>query len=341
MFGIDDMIGSLIGFGMNQFGREESQDFASAQQASQQGYNEAMQGKQHAFTSWQADIDRTFNYNQAALNRHYDREMQNTAIQRRMQDLSAAGVNPLLAVQPGAGAGTGSPSGASHSTPSVGMASSGIASPTPFPTQAAFGTASQIARVQAETAALNAETAKREAEKDEIVARTPTHGVNIDRMRQEIQESQARIVNIFQQVETGHATATNIAQQTQNLQAELPRIQATVKQLGTLASLNEAQRVETLTRSGVNIQEAKKLSQHIAAGLPALEAAVKELERQVLSAAMPGHEQQRAVDESYVGTLGRVIRSLSPFTGFFGGINIRGTGAPTPATPDRKFPRSR
>ena len=69
---------------------------------------------------WQKQAD--FNAEQAAIQRQWQENMSNTQYQRAIKDMSAAGLNPILAVT-GSGIGTGVPSGATASVGGAQMSS--------------------------------------------------------------------------------------------------------------------------------------------------------------------------------------------------------------------------
>ncbi|QXN75035.1 DNA pilot protein [Microvirus mar12] len=74
------------------------------------------------FNAGEAQKARDFNAAEAQKNRDYQTQMSNTAYQRAMADMKAAGINPALAFQQG---GASSPSGSSASSPAAHFQSRG------------------------------------------------------------------------------------------------------------------------------------------------------------------------------------------------------------------------
>lgn len=247
---------------------------------------------------------------QAALQRSWAEQMSNTQWQRAVADIRASGLNPALAYGHG---GAGVPSGAS--------ASSGIASPAGTPR---FGNpfldASTVQVNSAVAQKTEAEAGVARASEAEIRARTPTYGVQMDKLRQDIQESVQRIDTFKAQAGAYTASAAHATQQVENLRAMLPQIQATVDQLHSVVRLNDAQVKELAVRMSKSAEEIREIQQRVQANLPAAERGLADLKIRVQQLEYPRQVMENAPytqghPASAIGALGVALRTLLPILG--------------------------
>lgn len=239
-----------------------------------------------------------FSSAEALANRNWQEHMSNTSWQRGTADMMAAGINPMLAFQKG---GASTPGGGQGS----GSAAQGAQTRgTAFSLTNALTSAAQIDNIKADTE-------QKRAAAQEITAKTPTHAANIglteqqtaesqkkvERMDQEISESKERIQKLIQEVKTSASSAAHMDQQAINLRAELPRITADIKRI-----IESAQQLTAGT---------KEINQRVRANLPALQAALNDLERIARVAQQPRQAQDEITHSGFLGSMSAAIRALT------------------------------
>lgn len=262
---------------------------------------------------------------EATANRNFQSDMYGSRYQRTVQDLMAAGLNPMLAYQQGGG-----------SAPGGSQAPQGSGSPR----------LAENVTTAAQADVMRATAEKLRAEKTEIEARTPTHGQQIAQSQQWIRQSDAEIHRMMadaaqreqltaqsrqfvenlkqsviesqekirlMQAQTGQATASaqQSIQQVENLKAQLPQIQATVQHLQALAQVSGAQVGLIASQIGKTDAETREIIQRVKENLPQIEAMIRDMEFGIKQASLPGH--QRAGEVRGIPVLGHAAALLQMF----------------------------
>lgn len=243
-----------------------------------------------------------FNAGQAQIDRDWKTYMDNTRYQRGIQDMKAAGLNPMLAYHQG-GAGTPTGSAASSGIGSTGMDSGSYAASQQSASQVEVNHA-LADKVRAEANEIRERTLNYDPQRREIEARIPRHAADIDKIRQDIGESAVRIEKLWAETKTQGATAANIEQQTRNLGETIPLIRSQVQHFKALTAQESAATDE--------------IKQRVKANLPELERLLSSLEVTSRRMQHSSESNQEAAASSLVGQIGAYLRALNPLQGFIG-----------------------
>lgn len=282
--------------------------------------NERQEDQQH-FNIGAAHDQRVFNSAEAIAQRDWQEKMSATAWQRGVTDMQAAGINPMLAVSKGgAHVGTGA-----HAT--SGAASSGIAGGHGFDIAGAMHSASQIDLNESQKRLAEKQADRTAAEEAEIRARTPRHEADIEQVNQQVAESKKRVEHLIEQIKLTTAQANTTAQTAIHLDAQTRQANETIKQIHETVKLLREQTVTTKAHGKAHLAAAdrdsaqeREISQRITHNLPALTAALHELEAKARALEMPRRGMDAAAHSSFLGALSAVLRALNPFANLTGAI---------------------